>query len=253
MKKEDELSEELKKKIEKNVAYLMDTGSSDVTLKAVLCDGFYVGHSSCVDCSQTSEDLLFCKKEYLKWIVINPMHKVCAEFYKPRQRDTIQLETALGVGLVCDSCHMEKDCPFVESGCTCKIDWGSNVPTTTAQFFDYMLKIQTIRVRRALKFEEIDGGIPDQNASSEMDRLSGLVRLKADAESDKVKLTFEAKSGAPNNTSGESILAKFFGGALKPKEQPALPEKTEEIQAIDITEAQKEKIRAKKNNKKEKN
>ena len=75
---------------------------------------------------------------------------------------------------------MSEKCPLCKPGYECGIDWGSEKPSTPEAFYEFLVTIQYERVKRASVFEKVDGGVPDQFLSNEMDRLSGYILNRLD-------------------------------------------------------------------------
>ena len=59
--------------------------------------------------------------------------------------------------------------------------------------------------------EELDGGVPDQTVSTEMDRLKELVRLKDDMTRDSLSIRVDAKT----KSSQGGVLERIFGSSMK--------------------------------------
>lgn len=196
-------------------------------IKDVICTFYRSGDNplcdhpeGCDGCTEPHK-IIHCRDEYCKRIFTRPQLYWTPEFDKPKVRAKIMVEEE--VGLHCDRCYMSESCPHFEAMATCAIDWGTYTPEELTPTFivDYLLKMQVQRVNRQSKFEQMDGGVADQNLSVEMDRLAELASKKDYLHSDRAKVTITAESKGQ----GGGLLASLFGGGLpaadKAKELPA--------------------------------
>jgi hypothetical protein len=170
------------------------------------------------------ECVLECKNTYLSKIFSRPMEKWSPEFELPLVREKKKLQDVVEIGLHCDSCYMLDKCPAYIANSMCGIEWSDEAHTTDPkELIDLLIKIQIKRVSRASTFEEMDGGVPDANLSTEMDRLQGMIQAKNDLNTTKFSLNMSAQT---NGKEGGGILAQLFGGMNK---EPQLPETTNPI------------------------
>lgn len=237
----------MKSNIEKRIQQIVECEEiSD--LKKCLCPFFEIGgFSDCKVCRKSERDLEECRDYYLDRIKILPQDFWTEEFDKfiSKDREQVDVEEAIGIGMHCDSCYMSDKCPMFKVGYKCGIKWDTNKPKNATEMMDFLINTQYERVRRSAMFEKIDGGVPDGNLSSEMDRLSNLVAYKADMGREKLSINVEA-SGAAKTEEGGGILARIFGGApkaveaKKPIEIPVIPESREGIGEITDFEEIKE-------------
>ena len=237
----------MKESIEKRMRLIRDAEDPE-ELKKHLCPFFEKGgNPDCVACRRTEADLDECRDYYLDRITVTPLDIWDESFDKfiVQKRDAVNLEEVVGIGINCDSCYMSDKCPLYKRGYVCGIKWDENTPKTPAEFMEFLINLQFERVKRTSIFEKIDGGVPDQNLSSEMDRLTNLISVKDDMGRDKLSINLEASSSSKG---GGGILAKIFGGGAPqqalsgdaPKELPEGAEYTE------IVEEEKIKVHAKK-------
>ena len=210
--------------------------------KAVVCP-FYKdgGYHRCKMCNQDDITLGECKEEYLEKIEITPQSKWTASFgtKQPIRREKAVKEH--GFGMFCDSCYFSDNCPEFAKNHTCAIDFGESISTEPKDVIDYLITLQNSRIKRSELAELVDGGIPDQNLSSEMDRMTNLLGMKSNLNSDKFSLRIEGQATG----NGGGILAQLFGGGNKPAPQAIEEGVAEEI--IEIPVLTPEKIEKMKN------
>lgn len=213
----------MKDSIEKRAKLVRDAENPE-ELKKHLCPFFEKGgHPDCMMCRRTEADLDECRDYYLERITLIPLDIWDESFDKfiVQNRDKIEMEEVVGIGINCDSCYMSDKCPLFKRGFVCGIEWGDNKPNTPTEYMDFLLNTQYERVKRASVFEKIDGGVPDANLSAEMDRLTDFLNIKDNMGRDRLSINVEA-SGAPQ-PGGGGILAKLFGGGGS--SQPAIESK----------------------------
>lgn len=223
----------MKESVEKRMKLVRDAETPE-DLKKHLCPFFEKGgHVDCVSCRRTESDLDECRDYYLERIVLHPMDIWSEEFDKfaVQSRDKVNLEEVVGIGINCDSCYMSDKCPLYKKGFVCGIKWDTNKPKTPMEFMDFLINVQYERVKRTSIFEKIDGGVPDANLSSEMDRLTDFINTKDAMGREKLSINLEASG--PSHSSGGGILSKIFGGgnaapAVEAKPTRALPTETAE-------------------------
>lgn len=222
----------MKDSIEERVKLVKEAEDSE-TLKKHLCPFFEKGgHTDCIACRKTESDLEACRDYYLERIAMFPMDIWSESFDKVvfQDRDSVDIETVVGIGINCDSCYMSDKCPMFRRGYVCGIKWDTNKPNNPTEFMDFLISTQYERVRRAAVFEKIDGGVPDANLSTEMDRLSDYINTKDNMGRDRLSINVEA-SGAARPEGG--ILAKLFGGPPKLESAPVVKEIPQEV--IEVT------------------
>lgn len=226
--------------IKKRISLITDAGDDVELLKKCVCPFFEKGGCpDCVACPQTEDTVIECKEYYLDKIRSNPMELWSEDFDKLMvlSRDKISLSSSVGIGLNCDSCIMSDRCPHFKKGYICAIDWvGDEKPKTPADFMDFLVNTQYERVKRAVVFEKIDGGVPDANLSGELDRLQSLVLGRVDMNREKFSVSVEASGPAPSR--GGGILSAIFGKPASSEPEPiAIPEKpASRADVTDITE-----------------
>lgn len=213
-------------------------------LKKCLCPFFEKGgYPDCSACRRSEADLDECKDYYLERIIVSPMDIWCEDFdkFKVIPREAVDAEEVTGIGISCDNCYMFDKCPMYKRGYACGIKWDADRPQNPTEFMDFLINVQYDRVKRASVFEKVDGGVPDANLSSEMDRLHNLVASKIDMGRDRLSISVEATSGA--SAGGGGILAQIFGGGAK--SAPAIDEQPQPIaiEAPKSDESKKEKVK----------
>lgn len=228
----------MKDSVKERIALIRDAETPE-ELRKHLCPFFEKGgNPDCIACRRTEADLDECREYYLERIGTFPMEVWSEEFDKVvvNPRDTIEVKAVIGIGINCDSCYMSDKCPLFKKGFVCAIDWGSDRPKNSLEFMDFLINTQFERVKRTSIFEKIDGGVPDMNLSTEMDRLSDLISRRDDMGREKLSINVEA-SGPSRD--GGGILSKIFGGGGTPKiEAPTAPKElpTSTVEYIDVEE-----------------
>lgn len=233
--------------IEKRIQLIRDAEEPE-ELKKHLCPFFEKGgHTDCVTCRRTEDDLDECREYYLSRIALIPMDIWNPEFDKVlvQDRDKVNLEDIVGVGINCDSCYMSDKCPHFKKGFVCAIKWDNDRPKTPAEFMDFLINTQYERIKRSSVFEKLDGGVPDANLSGEMDRLTNFLSIKDSMGRDKLSINVEASAA---NNGGGGILAKLFGGGGSSAPAVAAPSAPIAIEAADaeiVEDEEKEKVKVK--------
>lgn len=230
----------MKETIEKRTKAILEAETPE-DLKKHLCPFYEKGdHPDCLTCRKTEADLDECRDYYLERIKLVPMEIWSEDFDKfiVQERDTIDLDEVVGIGINCDSCYMYDKCPLYKKGFACGIKWDNNKPKNPSEFMEFLINTQYERVKRAAVFEKIDGGVPDVGLSSEMDRLHDLVASKIEMGRERLSINVEA-TGAATPSSGGGILAKLFGGGGGSKELPSKATTGEFIEAVEIKEPEK--------------
>lgn len=209
--------------------------------KNIVCPFYKKGkYPACATCIQDDKTVIACKEDYLERIEITPFEVWSPSFgaVKPifRERTVTQK-----FGMLCDKCYFADVCSEYAENHTCSVDFGDVSETDPKKIADTLIQLQQARIKRAEAAELVDGGIPDNNLSGEMDRLTGLLSLKQNLYADKFSLKIEGQATG----NGGGILAQLFGGASKPKEQTAIEEGVaEEVIEIPVLSAEKiEKIK----------
>jgi hypothetical protein len=110
---------------------------------------------------------------------------------------------------VCNSCFLANKCPAFEPGSNCKFDIPVEIKTRD-QFKalqDSLLTMQAQRVLFMRFAEEAEGGYADPNLSSEIDRLSKMIKQKHEIEEGVFSMRMEVKGSG----GGPGMLARMFG------------------------------------------
>lgn len=217
-------------------------------IKGVSCAFFRNGHfEECRGCEQPDYKVRECANYFAANILKNPMLQWEDGFDKIRIRDKKKLNEVPELQLTCNTCYICDKCPHFEQNATCAIEW-EGTEYEGMKPLDMLLAIQKKRILRAAAFEEMDGGVPDQSLSGEMDRLAGLLLQKADENTTKVKITAEAShrdSSGGSGGGGLELINKLFGGKSTPP-QIEQPQQTVDIPSFEIKEPEKVKAKTKK-------
>lgn len=204
-------------------------------LKEVVCP-FYKGGKArkCYGCKQEDEIVDGCKDSLIEGLLLRPVYGLHGavfntEFDLPmtlaRESKVLSRDT-ISLGLMCNTCHVSDTCPTYKENYECGIDWTAGVDTSNPkEMLTHLISIQMERVERSRKMELVDGGMPDQTTSSEMDRLTGMIHSRNDLDQTKFSMNISA-SGGESASAGGGILAKLFGGG---NQQEALPEQNKDL------------------------
>lgn len=229
-------------------------------IKEVVCKFYQRGNhpdcyspSGCAGCSEPDR-ILACRDMYLSRIFRNPMEVWTPEFDKVTVREKKKVDVIENIGLACNTCYIADKCPEKQTDAMCSIDFtDGNVDRTPKSILNKMIGLQQERVNKARVHEELDGGVPDQNLSAEIDRLAGLAQMKQELEADKFSLKIEASSNSKEGSrEAGGILSRIFGGGQQnnlpaANDQAALPP-AKPMETIDIPfteEAVGEKVKKK--------
>lgn len=238
----------VKQRIERDYEIVSSLDATVDDMKSITCKFFRKGkHPDCYGCDQNEDKVKACNTTYISRIMERPMTEWDASFSEIKPAEELKSIQEANLGLNCNDCYIGEKCPLYKAASACSIEW--NVPqdliNNTNSLMDYLIGIQMKRVQRALVHEEMDGGVPDQNLSAEMDRLQEMIQAKADLNTVKItqKTTMNIPGQAVKEGGGtESILSKIFGKTSTPKlDQPAqaqLPESTprvEDLKEGDVT------------------
>lgn len=131
---------------------------------------------------------------------------------------------------VCDNCFLSSKCPMFEPGNSCAYDIPVQIKTRD-QFKalqDSLIEMQTQRVYFMRFAEEAEGGYADPNLSSEMDRLSKMIKQKHEIDEGVFSLSMNVK-GSGN---GPGLLARLFNDEASERAR-ALPEPVPADRAIE--------------------
>ncbi|WP_020142283.1 hypothetical protein [Terracoccus sp. 273MFTsu3.1] len=112
---------------------------------------------------------------------------------------------------LCASCFLADKCPMFEDGANCAYEIPVEVKTKDQMqsLQNGLIEMQTQRVLFARMSEEITGGYPDPNLSSEMDRLQKMIKTKTELEQD--GFTFKMEAKGRGGSDGGGILQRMFG------------------------------------------
>jgi hypothetical protein len=108
----------------------------------------------------------------------------------------------------CNTCFVAANCPAFKPNTMCSFNLPVEVKTKEqlVALLNAIIEMQGQRVAFARFSEEINGGYPDPNTGTEIDRLFKLVKTVKDLQdtSSFVRMTVEAKSGS-------GVLSQIFG------------------------------------------
>lgn len=217
--------------------------------KEIVCPYFKDSDESpeCLTCFQNDEEVSTCTEDYLTLMKRVPSLIFKRDYWKNKVRPRISLKEIDFLGLNCEVCYIRDTCPERLDGAMCSIDWGNQDKQrmTPEEVLDFMIEIQTKRIARAQMFEELDGGMPDETLSKELDKLRNMNEQRIYMRQEKFSLRIEATSSG-NQLGGspqQSILQRIFGGAIGGQQQI----ESVKSETIDISsEEVKEKIPIKK-------
>jgi hypothetical protein len=221
-------------------------------LRNVVCPFYKNGRAvKCIGCKKEDDIVEGCKEELIAGLLRRPTYGLSGAFYDtafdlpivlPRVAKVSVLDT-VAMGLICNTCHVSDNCPLYVENHECGIDWKEGVDTTdTKAVLGHMIDLQMQRVTRARNMELIDGGMPDQTTSGEMDRLTGLIGMKDNLDADRFSVRIDASS--KSGSEGGGILAKLFGGGGSGSNTENLPEleaKTIDFEELEVKPATKDK------------
>jgi hypothetical protein len=131
---------------------------------------------------------------------------------------------------VCDSCFLASKCPAFGPGNSCAYDIPVQIKTRD-QFKalqDALIEMQTQRVLFMRFAEEAEGGYADPNLSSEMDRLSKMIKQKHEIDEGVFSLRMDVKGSG----GGPGMLSRLFGDEASERAR-ALPEPVPADRAIE--------------------
>ena len=110
----------------------------------------------------------------------------------------------------CDTCFLrDRGCPRYEPGAECayKMPVMIRTPSDVRALENALIDMQTQRVTFMRFVEDIEGGFPDPNLSTELDRLTRMIKLQREGSADKFSLSINA-----SRQPGESgIIGSMFG------------------------------------------
>lgn len=124
----------------------------------------------------------------------------------------------------CDSCHVSATCPAVQPGSACAFNFPVQIQThdQLQGALKAVMEMQLSRIAFARMSEELEGGYPDPNVSSEMDRMFRLAKLMKEINDNResFKIEVEAKGQA-------GVLSRIFGERALPAANVIDSEKAE--------------------------
>lgn len=238
-------SEEIILKEGENLLDVVQEITEDEDLKSVVCPFYKKGRATkCFGCKQEDETVEDCKDALIDGLLKRPVYGLAEAIYTTEfdlplvlaREKKASVEDTVSMGLLCNTCHVSDNCPLYQANYECGIDWKEGVDTSNPkEVMNHLIGLQMERVTRARKMELIDGGMPDQTTSTEMDRLTNMIGIKDNLDADRFSMRIDATQ--KNGSSGGGLLAKLFAGGGGAS-QEALPEadNTLEIKTIDFEE-----------------
>jgi len=113
--------------------------------------------------------------------------------------------------LACDNCALSDKCPEFDPGSECAFDIPIQLRSRddVSRFLSALLEIQGQRVMFGRFIEQLEGGYPDPNISSEMDRFFKVMQIAKDIEDnrDYLKINVETRANA-------GVLSRLFGSKV---------------------------------------
>jgi len=229
-----------------NVKKLEEEPTDKKLKEEIVCKFFSKGgYPQCSNCIRHEDTINEHTEWYIEFMKSNP----CLEWHEDLQsyskRDKeISPDKIDYIGLNCESCYLANNCSLFRANSLCAIDWKkSDIPKEPKSILKFLIERQLARVQRGTVIEEVDGGVPDANLSSEMDRLHGLVETLVDLDKDRFSLKIEGEA----QNKGGSLLQAIFGGAMNKHSDRSLPEKqpkeTIDIDALEVDEDNLEKVK----------
>lgn len=229
-----------------NVMAIMEIDDPEAKAEACIaisCKFYRDGkHPQCKFCNQPEEKVLECGEAYIALMTEVDALVWSADLEKPVEREAVTAFADVKIGLTCDSCYISDNCPMFKARHKCGIDWSANIaPNKPKELLEYLIALQTERIQRAKAIEQVDGGVPDQILSTEMDRLQGLALDLQNLGSAGFRMTIEGHGDAAKPAAA-GILSTLFG--VKPAAEPALPASTSEpieLPVLEVIEDKKKK------------
>lgn len=162
-----------------------------------------------------------------------------------QQPDRVELSMRSENLRQCDSCYLAtRNCPGYQAGAECVFELPLYIKTRQdiADVENALIAMQTQRVMFLRMVEDLEGGFADPNLSTEIDRLTRMIKMQREGTAEKFNLSISAQ-----NMPGEpSLMKELFGdkvveaqGIEGPREVDKLVESTEMFDA-EIVENGKE-------------
>jgi hypothetical protein len=129
----------------------------------------------------------------------------------------------------CDTCFLkDRGCPLFEPGAVCGYAMPPGLIKTASDIKaleNALIAMQVDRVTFMRMVEDLDGGFPDPNLSTELDRLTRMIKLQREGTSDKFSLSINA-SRAPGEA---GILGSMFGANVASAQTIKVPAAADEM------------------------
>lgn len=220
-------------------------------LRDVVCPFYKKGNAvKCIGCKKEDDTVEDCKEELIAGLLKRPTYGLVGAVYDkafdlplilPRIAKVAVLDT-IAMGLVCNTCHVSDNCSQYLEDHECGIDWREGVDTSDPKaVILHLIDLQVQRVTRARNMELIDGGMPDQTTSGEMDRLTGLINIKDGLDADRFSMRIDATSKSGDG--GGGMLAKLFGAGKPSDDLPAIEARTIDFEELEVKAPTKDKRR----------
>lgn len=252
------MAKRFKKSKFKDVEYdfyaILDSVTDEKEKKDTICVFHKKGKNPmCIGCEQEEDTLDECIVDAMNKLLKKPDFAKKGEVWNPKfdlpvvksRIERVLANDTIGIGLICNTCHISDNCPVYAEDHECGVDWKEGIDTSDPkEVINYLIDIQTERVSRARKMELIDGGMPDQTTSGEMDRLTGMIEAKDNLDADRFSMRIDAKGKSAEG--GGGILSKLFASP----DTKEIPEKVEGGETIDIPLIEEETVKLKAENSK---
>jgi hypothetical protein len=155
-----------------------------------------------------------------------------------RERNIPLLSTNGQTNRVCDSCFLAGKCPQYDPGAECAYDLPVEARTRDqlARLYEAIIEMQVQRLFFARFSEEIEGGYPDPNVGTELDRLQKMLKAKQEMDAEGFTLTVKAQS---RNTAESGMFSRIFGDSASQAARAIDPVPAEDVAAqLGIVEAE---------------
>jgi hypothetical protein len=118
---------------------------------------------------------------------------------------------------ICNTCQIRNNCPGSEENSTCLYNIPIEIKTKQQlkNLKNSLIEIQSQRVLFMKMAEDVSGGYADANLSSEIDRLSRMIKTSEDGDKDKFAMTVTMSQ----DSKGPSFMEKMFGSQAHEKVQ----------------------------------
>lgn len=147
-----------------------------------------------------------------------------------RDRDIPLVGISGETNRVCDSCFLAGKCPSYEPEATCAYDLPVEARTRDqlGRIQEAIIEMQVQRTFFARFSEELEGGYPDPNVGTEIDRLQKMLKAKSEMDAEGFTLTVKAQS---RNSAETGMFGRIFGSDASQAARAIEPVRTEDVAA----------------------